>query len=84
MLEDGGRFKPGWNVLLSSEEFVAVDDDNVWTVPIMADKDILECVVQSSKNITDADSGSKNEMNYAASVPTSSEMWNIMKSMRNY
>ncbi|GFX00763.1 hypothetical protein TNCV_4577301 [Trichonephila clavipes] len=46
----------------SSEEFVAVDDDNVCTAPIMEDKDILE-FVQSSKNIIDADSGDKNKMN---------------------
>ncbi|GFT27813.1 hypothetical protein TNCV_10331 [Trichonephila clavipes] len=35
----------------SSKEFVAVDDDNVCTAPIMANKDISE-FVQSSKNIT--------------------------------
>ncbi|GFT38481.1 hypothetical protein TNCV_1247761 [Trichonephila clavipes] len=45
----------------------------------MADKHILE-FVQSSKNIIDADSGGENEMNNAASVPTSSKMRNIMKS----
>uniref|UniRef100_A0A8C4SEN5 HTH CENPB-type domain-containing protein n=1 Tax=Erpetoichthys calabaricus TaxID=27687 RepID=A0A8C4SEN5_ERPCA len=68
---------------VSSEEFVAVDDDNVCTAPIMTDKDILE-FVQSSKNIIDADSDNENEMNNAAPVPTSSEMRNIMKSMRSY
>uniref|UniRef100_A0A8C4RRF5 Tigger transposable element-derived protein 4 n=1 Tax=Erpetoichthys calabaricus TaxID=27687 RepID=A0A8C4RRF5_ERPCA len=68
---------------VSSEEFVAVDDDNVCTAPIMADKDILE-FVQSSKNIIDADSDDENEMNNAAPVPTSSEMRNIMKSMLSY
>uniref|UniRef100_A0A8C4SC05 HTH CENPB-type domain-containing protein n=1 Tax=Erpetoichthys calabaricus TaxID=27687 RepID=A0A8C4SC05_ERPCA len=46
-------------------------------------KDILE-FVQSSKNIIDADSDDENEMNNAAPVPTSSEMRNIMKSMRSY
>uniref|UniRef100_A0A8C4RFJ1 HTH CENPB-type domain-containing protein n=1 Tax=Erpetoichthys calabaricus TaxID=27687 RepID=A0A8C4RFJ1_ERPCA len=44
---------------------------------------ILE-FVQSSKNIIDADSDDENEMNNAAPVPTSSEMRNIMKSMRSY
>ncbi|GFV47925.1 hypothetical protein TNCV_3043971 [Trichonephila clavipes] len=44
----------------------------------MADKDFLE-LVQSSKN-----SDGENEMNDAASVPKSSEMRNIMKSMRSY
>ncbi|GFV61136.1 hypothetical protein TNCV_2100111 [Trichonephila clavipes] len=64
------------------EEFVLVDDDNVCTAPNMADKDILE-IVQNSKNIIHADSDGEKEMNNAASVPTSSEMKNIMKSMRS-
>ncbi|GFX15206.1 hypothetical protein TNCV_2709111 [Trichonephila clavipes] len=59
-----------WTVLM--EEFIAVDDNNVYTFPIMTDKDILE-FVQSSKNIIDADSDDENEMNNVASVPTSSE-----------
>ncbi|GFU88602.1 hypothetical protein TNCV_4442791 [Trichonephila clavipes] len=54
-------------------EFVA-GDDNVCT-----DKDNLE-FVQSSKSTIDANSGYENEMNNAASVPTSSEMRNIKKS----
>ncbi|GFU26331.1 hypothetical protein TNCV_3180821 [Trichonephila clavipes] len=45
--------------------------------------DILK-LVQSSKTIIDADSDSENEKNNAASVPTSSETMNVMKSMRNY
>ncbi|GFV31294.1 hypothetical protein TNCV_2012981 [Trichonephila clavipes] len=44
-----------------SEEFVAVNDDNVCTAPIRADNDFLE-FVQSSKNI-DADSNDENETN---------------------
>ncbi|GFX72961.1 hypothetical protein TNCV_2814011 [Trichonephila clavipes] len=44
---------------LSSEEFVDIDDDNMYTVPIMPHKDILE-LVESSKNIIDADSADKN------------------------
>ncbi|GFX98184.1 adhesion G protein-coupled receptor B2 [Trichonephila clavipes] len=44
----------------------------------MADKGILE-LVQSSKNIIEADSDTENEMNNAAPVPTSSEMRNTMK-----
>ncbi|GFV07822.1 DDE-1 domain-containing protein [Trichonephila clavipes] len=68
---------------LSLEEFVTVDDNNVYTDPILADKDFLE-FVQSAKNIMDADSSNENEMNNAAPVPTSSEMRNIMKIMRSY
>ncbi|GFT13594.1 hypothetical protein TNCV_3830681 [Trichonephila clavipes] len=56
--------------IVLSEEFLAVDDDNVCTAPIMAD--ILE-FVESSKNIIDADSDDENEMNSAASIPTSCE-----------
>ncbi|GFY16540.1 hypothetical protein TNCV_735691 [Trichonephila clavipes] len=51
-----------------SEEFIAVDSDNMCTAPIMAEKDNLE-FVESSKNITEADSNDENEMNYAAPVP---------------
>ncbi|GFV03889.1 SCAN domain-containing protein 3 [Trichonephila clavipes] len=68
---------------VSQEKFVAVDDDNVCTAPIMADKDILE-FVQSSKNIIEANSEDGNEMNNAVHVPTSFEMRNIMKSIRSY
>ncbi|GFV97472.1 hypothetical protein TNCV_2039801 [Trichonephila clavipes] len=66
-------------LLLSSDEFVAVDDDDVCTAPITAYKDIL-MFVQSYKNILYADSNDENEMDNAAS----SEMRNIMKSMRSY
>ncbi|GFU99918.1 hypothetical protein TNCV_1257671 [Trichonephila clavipes] len=52
-------------------------------VPIMAQKVILE-LVKRSKNITEADSDDENEINNAATVPTSSEMKNIMKSMCCY
>ncbi|GFW84458.1 uncharacterized protein TNCV_3089751 [Trichonephila clavipes] len=41
-------------------------------------------LAKSSKNIIDAGSDDENEMNKAAPVPTSTEMRNIMKSMRNY
>ncbi|GFS52405.1 hypothetical protein TNCV_4851041 [Trichonephila clavipes] len=68
---------------VSSEEFVAVDDDNVRTDPIMADKDILD-FVQSSKRIIDADFGDENEMNHAALARSSSEKRNIMTSRRSY
>ncbi|GFV18394.1 SCAN domain-containing protein 3 [Trichonephila clavipes] len=63
---------------VSSEEFVAVNDDNVYTTPIMADKNILE-FVQSSKNIIDVYFEDENEMNNAVLTPTSSEMRNIIK-----
>ncbi|GFX76748.1 hypothetical protein TNCV_664551 [Trichonephila clavipes] len=56
-------------LIVSSEEFVAVNDPNVCTASIMADKDILE-FVQSSKNIIKADSGDENKMNNATPVPT--------------
>ncbi|GFV35227.1 hypothetical protein TNCV_620231 [Trichonephila clavipes] len=67
----------------SLEEFVAVEVTVVIRYSPNYDKDISE-FVQSSKNIIDADSDDKIEMNIAAPVPTSSEMRNIMKSMRNY
>ncbi|GFU55759.1 uncharacterized protein TNCV_2969281 [Trichonephila clavipes] len=47
----------------------------------MADKDILE--FQSSKNIIDADSKDKNEMNNATPVITPFEMRNIIKIIRS-
>ncbi|GFX16111.1 hypothetical protein TNCV_4703671 [Trichonephila clavipes] len=49
----------------------------------MVDKDILE-FVQSSINVTDADSHDENEMNNAVPVPISSEMRNVMKIIRIY
>ncbi|GFV89625.1 transposable element Tcb1 transposase [Trichonephila clavipes] len=57
----------------SSGEFVAIYDNNVYTSPIIADKDILK-FVPISRNIDDADSDDENEMNNAAPNPTSSEM----------
>ncbi|GFU89160.1 hypothetical protein TNCV_2896081 [Trichonephila clavipes] len=60
-----------------------VDDDNVCTTPILADKDILE-FVQSLKNVCDADSDDEKEMNNADLVLMSSKMRNIMKSMCSY
>ncbi|GFU73265.1 hypothetical protein TNCV_167481 [Trichonephila clavipes] len=69
--------------IVLSEEFIAIDDDNACTSPIMAEKDILE-FVQSSKNIIDADSDEENEMNNATPVHTSSEMRSIIKSLRSY
>ncbi|GFX68004.1 hypothetical protein TNCV_921051 [Trichonephila clavipes] len=56
------------------------DDDAVCTAPFTADKDILE-LLQSSKNIIDADFYDANEMNNTVPVSTSSKMKNIMKSM---
>ncbi|GFW45154.1 hypothetical protein TNCV_716561 [Trichonephila clavipes] len=49
----------------------------------MADKDILE-FVQSSKNSIDTDFENETAMINIAPDPTSYEMENIMKSMRNY
>ncbi|GFW76562.1 hypothetical protein TNCV_2681791 [Trichonephila clavipes] len=69
---------------VSSEEFVAVDDDNgCATLTMVEGKDTME-FVQSSKDIIDIDSGDENEVNNAALVPMSSEISNIMKSMYNY
>ncbi|GFV99496.1 hypothetical protein TNCV_5078601 [Trichonephila clavipes] len=65
----------GFESYCSIVEFLAVD---VYTATIMKDEDILE-LVQSSKNIIDADSDYKNEMNKVAPVPTSSEMKSIIK-----
>ncbi|GFT31634.1 hypothetical protein TNCV_230731 [Trichonephila clavipes] len=59
---------------LSLEEFVVIDDDNVYTASI-----IRQEFAQSSKNIIDADSNDKDKLNKAAHVPTSSEMRNIIK-----
>ncbi|GFX27549.1 hypothetical protein TNCV_4996041 [Trichonephila clavipes] len=63
--------------IVSSHEFVAVNDDNVRKAPIMTDKDILE-FVQSLKM------KDEHEVNIATSIPTSSEMRNTRKSMRSY
>ncbi|GFU93403.1 hypothetical protein TNCV_2727901 [Trichonephila clavipes] len=41
-------------------------------------------VCSKVKNVIRADFGDENEMNYTIVVPTSSEMRNIMKSMRSY
>ncbi|GFW17646.1 hypothetical protein TNCV_2652031 [Trichonephila clavipes] len=65
-----------------SGKFTAVDDENVCVATITTDKDILK-FVQNSKIIIDADSDDEKE-NDAASVPMSSEMRNIMKSMHSY
>ncbi|GFU03883.1 hypothetical protein TNCV_1718491 [Trichonephila clavipes] len=67
------RKTPAWTQLSdrpteSSEEFVAVDDDNVCTAPTMTIKGILE-LIQNSKNFIDADSDDENERNNT--VPTS-------------
>ncbi|GFX19197.1 putative transposable element [Trichonephila clavipes] len=67
-------------------EFIGVDDDKACTVPIIADKDILE-FVQSSKNMNDIIqyvSNNENEMNNAAPVHTSFKMKNSIKSMGSY
>ncbi|GFV34984.1 hypothetical protein TNCV_2098111 [Trichonephila clavipes] len=69
--------------IVASEEFVSVNNDNVRTTQIIADKVILE-FVKSSKNITRIDSDDKNEINSVFPVPTSSEMRNIMKSKCSY
>ncbi|GFT85104.1 hypothetical protein TNCV_791341 [Trichonephila clavipes] len=69
--------------IMLSEEFIAVEDDNVSTAPNMTDKDILE-FFQSTKNIIDADFDDENKMNNAAFVPTSYDIRNSIKSVRRY
>ncbi|GFU93288.1 hypothetical protein TNCV_1860191 [Trichonephila clavipes] len=64
------------------EEFVVVDDDNVYTEAIKADRDILE-FIQSSENIMDADSDDEYEVTNASPFG-SSDMRNISKSVCNY
>ncbi|GFW59388.1 hypothetical protein TNCV_2911331 [Trichonephila clavipes] len=63
---------------VSSEEFISVDDDNVCTASIMADKDILD-FVHCPKNIIDVVIADENEMDNGVHVPTLSKMRNIMK-----
>ncbi|GFX28025.1 oxysterol-binding protein-related protein 11 [Trichonephila clavipes] len=55
-----------------SDKFVAVDDGNVSTAPLMTDKDVLE-FVQNSKNIIDADSDDENEQCSSCSHVTRNE-----------
>ncbi|GFX01038.1 hypothetical protein TNCV_4580041 [Trichonephila clavipes] len=70
-------------ITVSSEEFVAVDDDNVSTNSIMADKEFvfggLGRLLKAQKKTVDADTDDENERNNAAPVPTSSEIRSIMK-----
>ncbi|GFT53353.1 uncharacterized protein TNCV_3323851 [Trichonephila clavipes] len=63
---------------VSSEEIVAVDDDRVCVSPIMAEKRNFR-VCSRLKNIVDADSDDKNEVNSAIPIPSSSEMRSIIK-----
>ncbi|GFX40041.1 hypothetical protein TNCV_2273241 [Trichonephila clavipes] len=62
----------------SSEEFVAVDDDNVCTAQLWQRKKFCS-FFKAKKNTIDTDSDDENEMNNAASIPTSSAMRNILK-----
>ncbi|GFW15630.1 alpha-2 adrenergic receptor [Trichonephila clavipes] len=63
---------------VKSVAILEIENDNVYTIPINADKDILE-FIKSSKNIIDSDSEDENEKNDTAPVQTSSEMRNRMK-----
>ncbi|GFT77064.1 hypothetical protein TNCV_1099411 [Trichonephila clavipes] len=67
--------------IVLSEEFVAVDD-NVCTAPIVTY--VLEFVQSSENNDEDSDDERENGVSDAAPVPASSEMMNVMKSMRSY
>ena len=72
------KFLYYWAVL-SCYKFFAIDNDNVCTAPIMADKDILEFVQSSKKNNADFD-----DEKLVAPDPMSSKERNIMKSMLRY
>ncbi|GFX34970.1 hypothetical protein TNCV_2329101 [Trichonephila clavipes] len=61
-----------------SEEFVAVVDDNVRTTPIMANKDSLK-LLQSSKNIIDADSKNETEINKHLLTPQHAKLGTLRK-----
>ncbi|GFW31435.1 hypothetical protein TNCV_1287831 [Trichonephila clavipes] len=60
------------------EEFIAIDDDNVCTAPIIAGQR-HSGACSKLKTITNANSEYEKKMNPATPVPTSSEMRNIMK-----
>ncbi|GFT83251.1 hypothetical protein TNCV_547321 [Trichonephila clavipes] len=66
--------------IVFSEEFIAVDNDNMCSASIMAERDILE-FVQRSKTMIHAYSGNENERNNVHTVPTSSELRNVIKRM---
>ncbi|GFU17134.1 hypothetical protein TNCV_1853881 [Trichonephila clavipes] len=60
-----------------------VDDDNVCTSSVMADRH-FGVFSKLKKCLIHADSNDENEMNNAAPVPTSPELRSIMKSICNY
>ncbi|GFV81282.1 hypothetical protein TNCV_4773081 [Trichonephila clavipes] len=68
-------------IIQFSEELVSVGDDTACRAPFIADKDIWE-LIQSSNDISHADSDDEKELNIVAPVLTSSEMRSIMKSTR--
>ncbi|GFT26559.1 hypothetical protein TNCV_3604021 [Trichonephila clavipes] len=74
--ENSSRIGLSYSII---KTFIAVEDANECTASIIADKNILE-LARSSKSIIEADSVDENEV----PVPTSSEVRNIMKRMRNY
>ncbi|GFT01074.1 hypothetical protein TNCV_4054661 [Trichonephila clavipes] len=55
------------------EEFNAVDDDNVCSASMIAEKDILE-FVQSSNSVIEANFNDEKEKSNAAPVPTASKI----------
>ncbi|GFV91746.1 uncharacterized protein TNCV_4763111 [Trichonephila clavipes] len=65
-----------------SEEFVAVNDDKVYTALNLTKT--FWGLTKAEKYILDADSDDENKMNNAAPNPTLSEMRNIIKNMCNY
>ncbi|GFV19173.1 hypothetical protein TNCV_3223911 [Trichonephila clavipes] len=68
---------------VSWEEFIAVDDNNVCTAPILWQRYFGDCT-NLKNTIGGEDSVDENEMNITAPVSTSSEMRNVMKSLRRY
>ncbi|GFT42420.1 hypothetical protein TNCV_1786961 [Trichonephila clavipes] len=59
--------------IVLSEKFIAVNDNNVYAAPIMADKDI-SVFFQSSRKIINANSNDETEMKNGASVQALYEM----------
>ncbi|GFX60859.1 hypothetical protein TNCV_1311521 [Trichonephila clavipes] len=66
------------------ENFIAVEDDHVYTAPIIWQTSTFGGLLKANKNTIDAVFDDLNKMNNAAPVLTSSEMRNVMKNMCLY
>ncbi|GFW92067.1 hypothetical protein TNCV_2153461 [Trichonephila clavipes] len=69
---------------VSSEEFVAVDDDKVYTQPQLWQTKTFWSLFKAQEISLIADSEDENKINNAATVPTSSEIRNVLKSTFRY